>query len=370
MNLDGTAEVHTLECILLISHTEIVKTGLGYLELISRPLTYRAVAVLTDNVVKLSVSGDGIVDSGGVIIGSGNGRVGYKIGELCLKLNNLAVGSRLVVAEILILLKLFSIGRKVILLKLDIAIGLGNGDRLGNGDELNGLNDHGLTLCLESDGTGTLCEVELKRAVIVTRGVLNKVGAPARLGVSLGRHRVAVDILHDSVGLNGLYAVLNLGNYLEVALLTRGVAKLVLNVVGVGLTGNLGHNLGNVAVLVNPVLVKLQRAYLTEGNLIVNLKLSLNGRYAALGSLNRVVNYLHIVEALLLRGYGYSPGSFALSGKVKCVVLVVITEVYPCVGRRCHGIGAHLILGHGLGDLPLLRIVHVGVDGRLKNVGY
>ena len=368
VELYGTADIHTLKGILLKSHSEIVKTGLGYGELISRPLTNRTVAVLTDYVVKLRVSGHGAVDSGGVIVGSGNGRVGHEVGELCLKLDDLTVLCKLVVTHSLVLLENLSIAGKVVLIKGDSAVTLGYGYGLKNGNELNGLNDHGLTLCLESDGTGTLCEVELEGAVVVTGGVLNVVGNPASLGICLGSHGVAVDILHDSVGLNGLNTILNLGNDLEVALLTCGVTKLVLNVVGVGLTGNFCNYISDIAVLVYPVLIKLQRAYLTEGNFVVNLEFSLNGRDTALGSLHRVVNYLHVVEALLLCRKGYRPGSLALRREVERGILVFLTEVYPRGGIARHGIGAHIILGYGLGDLPLLRIVDLAVLGGLKNV--
>ena len=91
----------------------------------------------------------------------------------------------MVITELLVLLEDLSVLGKVLLIKNDVTLNLLDHDRIKNWNKLDGLDDHGLTLCLESDGTGTLCEVELKRAVIVAGGVLNRVSTPACLRLSL-----------------------------------------------------------------------------------------------------------------------------------------------------------------------------------------
>ena len=268
---------------------------------------------------------------GGVIVGCVNRGVGYVIRELSLDVDKCATGSGTVALISVLLLNLF-IGRKV-----NFGRGVSICALVAVRNELDGLDDNGLTLCLKGDLMRTVEHIEHEEALVVTGGVLAVVGIPSGNSLCVRKHRVTVDILGNGVYLNRLNTVLYDGNYLLISVL--GVI-VVTNLVRVRLSC-FGHGFIKVGEL--PRLIEGDVAGLVECSGAVNKELTLDCAYAALISFTAEVSDLDVVVSGCIVGKCERPSRLTGCREINGISAILLAEVCPQVSVLFHRILTFLV---------------------------
>ena len=313
-----TADIHTLELALKVTHTDVVKSLFIYGELVCSPLSYSTVGVLSDDVEKLRVGRGRIARRRRVIVGGIYRRVGNHIRKLSLKTNNVTLSGIVTVSFSLVYVLL---------------IGINLVNRLLCGNKGDRLEYHRLSLSLKGYLiVGRAIEIELEVSFVVTAGILTGVGAPNGNLKSLRKHRVSIDVLSNLVLGYSLHSVLYNGNDFEVSVLINLIAlEAVTGLVGypltVGHVGRLGLLNGS-RVIKRPRLIKGNVTCLLEGSSSVNKELTLNCGNAALRGLAAVIFKFKVIVSLVTCRNVDFPGNLTRSRKIKRVTCVV-TEILP-----------------------------------------